>query len=344
MISIYKWDRVKKSGKYLQPSELENMSEIMQSEEHFFWIDLNQPSEEEEKLVLERCFPIHPLTFLDITQRHREEEDRGHLPKAEEFPEYLFVIVNPLRTDFIQTVSQAIFSREEPLSPVGQLSAVITDTTLITHHSEPQPSVKSLHSAMGKFPQLTQRGPDYLFHIILDSIIDQFAPLLDHLQDRIELLEDQILNDPIQSMLTELLCLKRILYMLRKTLGYERELLAKLTNGEFELVNEHDRVYYRNVYDHIRRSTEMLERYREMVHDLQNIHLSATSNKLNQIMKTLAMISTVLMPMSLVAGIYGMNFDAMPETKWHLGYPLSIGLMLLSGISSFIYFRWRKWI
>ena len=132
---------------------------------------------------------------------------------------------------------------------------------------------------------------------------------------------------------------------MRKTLVYEREVLARLCRGEFDLIEAREMVYYRNVYDHLVRFTELIESSREMVSDLMQTHLAAASNKLNEIMKVLTMISTVVLPMTLIAGIYGMNFKKwFPELDWDYGYPFALGLMALTGIASFVFFRWKKWI
>lgn len=121
--------------------------------------------------------------------------------------------------------------------------------------------------------------------------------------------------------------------------------MQRTGRGEFELVEEREIAYYRNVFDHLVRYTELIEAAREMVSDLMQTHLSAASNRLNQIMKTLTMISTVVLPMSLIAGIYGMNFrQGMPELDWEYGYPFALGLMLLTGVAAFTLFRWRRWI
>jgi magnesium transporter len=147
-------------------------------------------------------------------------------------------------------------------------------------------------------------------------------------------------------LLARLLRIKRVVSGLRKTLILEREVLARLIRGEFDLVDEREVVYYRNVYDHLVRYTELIESAREMVSDLMETHLSAVSARLNQVMKVLTMISTIVLPMTLVAGIYGMNFEAnvSPDFKSSWGFPFAIGMMLLLGLGSLLYFRWRKWL
>jgi magnesium transporter len=345
MISLYCWSNSTRTGAFLDPKKLPSLAEEIRSGEDVYWIALSQPTEEEETLVLEQVFPVHLLTQLDITQRHREPGTRVHLPKVEAFPGYLFVVVNPLTPEFLNRVKKhEWFQEAEAVLPVGQISAVLTRTLLITHHHSLEQSVRETRVALEKCLSLGQRGPDYLFHLLLDHMIDHFAPVLDHLEDSIEKLEHRVLTEPVPEVLTDLLSLKRILYTLRKTLGYEREVLSKLTRGEFELIEEQEIAYYRNVADHVIRFAESIERFRETVNDLQNIYLSAASNKLNQIMKVLTVISTVLFPMTVIAGIYGMNFKHMPELEWYVGYPLALGLMALCGGATLLYFRWKKWL
>jgi magnesium transporter len=142
----------------------------------------------------------------------------------------------------------------------------------------------------------------------------------------------------------QLLHLKREIIGLRKTIIYEREVLARLCRGEFALIDDREMVYYRNVYDHLIRFTELIESSREMTTDLMQTLLSATSNRLNEIMKVLTMISTVVLPMTLITSIYGMNFDHLPEVHWTYGYPFALGLMFVVGFLSFAFFRLKKWI
>src|SRR5262249_33772077 len=158
---------------------------------------------------------------------------------------------------------------------------VLTHTTLITHHYEPLDAVNQLRAFLGKHAGQCQRGPDYLFHIVLDSVVDEYAPLLDRVDDALDRLEAEVFSKPNQALLERLLQIKRSVINLRKTLIYEREVLARMSRGEFELIEDREMVYYRNVYDHLIRFTELIEASREMLMDLTQTLLASQANKLN---------------------------------------------------------------
>jgi magnesium transporter len=265
--------------------------------------------------------------------------DHGaHLPKVEEFPSYLFVIVNPLPVaDDSGLVRYHMRSRP-------QLSAILTRTLLITHHDRTLNCVTNVWNYVDRHEACLGRGPDYLFHLILDEMVDEYAPVVETMADQLDKIESRIFARPTRQLLLHLLKLKRKVSFLRKTLIIEREVLARLIRGEFALVDDSEIVYYRNVYDHLVRYTELVESGREMVSDLMQTHLAATSNRLNEVMKLLTMFSAIILPMSLIAGIYGMNFETMPELKWRYGYPFALTLMAICGLISVGFFRWKKWL
>jgi magnesium transporter len=191
------------------------------------------------------------------------------------------------------------------------------------------------------------RGPDYLFHLVLDVMVDHYAPLLDKVDDSLDELEVEVFTNPSGSLLSRLLGLKRGIIGLRKTMIYEREVLARLSRGEFGLIDVREMAYYRNVYDHLIRFTELIEASREMVMDLMQTLLAAQANKLNEIMKVLTMISTTILPMALIAGVYGMNFEqnVWPDFKASpSGFWVAVGMMAASGLASLGFFRWMRWI
>lgn len=342
MITVFQWTSAK-GGEYLDGiRSLPGSGQLPE----LLWIDLEAPSPEEEQQVFQSVVPVHPLTLEDITRMRREPDQPPHFPKVEEFPDYLFVIVNPLCKD---AVHEVLHHREGPDSRRinTQLSAVLTDRILITHHYEPLDSVQELKNYLEKHSAQASRGPDFLYHIILDVMVDRYAPVLDMVEEHLDELELAVFSHPSAKLLSRLLGLKRGIIGLRKTMIYEREILARLSRGEFELIDEKEMVYYRNVYDHLIRFTELIESSREMTMDLMQTLLASQANKLNEIMKVLTMISTTVMPMTLLAGIYGMNFEnnVWPDFKSSpFGFPMVLMGMMLSGLGAFGFFRWMKWI
>lgn len=333
MMTVFHWDGAAKSARWLSAADLAGIKAVQVAAHDVWWIDLEEPTPEEEQLVLKQFLPVHVLTYEDIVK----PSVYPHFPKVEEFPDYLLVITNPLREP----------KSDDSLAtgPVGQLSAVLTHSVLVTHHRKPLECIRNLRAFLEKHTGSCDRGPDYLFHLVLDAMVDEYSPVLDRLIERLDLVEIEVFSQASPHMLAELLALKREVIGLRKTLIMEREVLVRLTRGEFALIDVREMAYYRNVYDHLVRYSELIEASREMVSDLMQTHLAAVSNKLNEIMKVLTMISTIVLPMTLVAGIYGMNFKGwFPELEWTYGYPFALGLMVCAGIGSFVFFKYRKWI
>ncbi len=327
------------------------------SADEFVWVDLSDPTPEEEVAVFEKFLPVHTLTLEDVTRIRREPDQGAHFPKVEEFPGYLFVIVNPLPSGLV-ALATTLGKRpaDAPKLPSAarmlrrhrpQLSAVLSQNVLITHSSEPLMCIASAHQFLDRHGDSARRGPDYVFHIVLDAMVDEYAPVVEWVAGRLDRLESRVFTHPTTEMIAGILRLKRIVTGLRKTLIIEREVLSRLIRGEFELVDTREIAYYRNVYDHLVRYTELIEAAREMVSDLGETHLAAVSNRLNQVMKVLTMMSTIILPMTLIAGVYGMNFEEniWPDFKtasWGFGFAL--GLMAATGFSSLAFFRWKKWI
>jgi magnesium transporter len=336
MITVYRWDAATKVGHWAEGGDA--LGEPPAGDD-VVWIDLQDATDEETHLVLRHWFPVHLLTLEDVTRMRRLPGAAPHLPKVEEFADYLFVVVNPLTAE----AGRALVA-DEFKGLTTQLSAVLTASLLITHHSGPLASIDALRGCLKRHDAQAGHGPDYLLHLILDDMVDQYAPVLDVLEEELDRLEEEVFQRPSSTMLPQMLRLKRFVVVLRKTLIHEREVLARLQRGDFALIADRERAYYRNVYDHLLRFTELVEGARDMVTDLMQAHLAAISNRLNEIMKALTMVSTVVLPMTLIAGIYGMNFKQMPELDAPWGYPLALALMGLTGAASFAFFKWKKWI
>jgi magnesium transporter len=350
MITVYRCgdQTCQRGGLERLPASVKDLSP-----DEVVWVHLTEPTPEEESAVFERFLHVHSLTLEDITKVRREPEAGAHFPKVEEFPDYLFVIVNPLPPGLCALAqgkgeypkghlpsASRMLRRNRP-----QLSAVVTRNVLITHATTALECVEATHQYLSRHAENAGRGPDYLFHIMLDAMVDEYAPVVEWVAGQLDRLEMRIFTHPTAKLIARILRLKRVVTGMRKTLIIEREVLARLIRGEFKLVEEREMAYYRNVYDHLVRYTELIEAAREMVSDLGETHLAAVSNRLNEIMKVLAMISTIILPMTLISGIYGMNFkQGMPELEWEYGYPFALSLMVVVGVLSVVYFRWKKWI
>jgi magnesium transporter len=310
------------------------------------WVDLSDPTTEEEDLILNETFHFHHLAILDCRAERLRPNRGDHLPKVEDYGSYLFSIINPIEL-VVERDSRGVEWQE--ISTV-QLNVFLAEKLIVTHHYEPSPAVSKVLSMCTKNPLHLERGPDYVYHMILDYIVDQYNPILDRFDEEIDQLEDEIFLGVNRRTLERILSMKRQVFSLRRITSYQREMLHRLSRGEFDLITPHEVAYYRNVFDHLVRAAELAESYRDILTGMLDAYLSITSNRLNEIMKVLAIISTFFLPLSFVAGVYGMNFNPerspynMPELNWFYGYPFAWGIMLAMAIGMFIYFRRKKWL
>jgi magnesium transporter len=187
-------------------------------------------------------------------------------------------------------------------------------------------------------------GADYLAYTLLDSIIDNYFIILEKLGEKIEFLEEEVVSRPKSETLQTIHHLKREMIFLRKGVWPLREVISGLERGESSLIKESTRIYLRDVYDHTIQTIDTIETYRDMVSGMLDIYLSSISNRLNAVMKVLTIIATIFMPLTFLAGIYGMNFKYMPELEWRWGYPTVWIAVILISVSMLIYFKKKGWL
>jgi len=272
-------------------------------------------------------FNIHPLVLEDILNTHQR-------PKVEEHEHYLYLALK-----LISTAEQLFAVHYE------QISILVLDTFVFTFREKSdglfQPLRQRLYNEKGR---LRANGVDYLAYVILDTIVDQYFALQDSLDTVIESVEEELLDNPTPSTLGLIQQIKRELIFIRKSVSPLRELLAELLRSDTPLIQDKVQLYLRDVLDHAIRVLESVDSYRDLVSGLQEVYLSSVSNKLNEIMKVLTVFASIFIPLTFIAGIYGMNFEYMPELKWKWAYPalwcafVIIPLMLLG------YFRRKKWL
>ncbi|RPH31216.1 magnesium/cobalt transporter CorA [bacterium] len=317
---------------------LKELAQALQGSEGMLWVDLDAPNEAEEETVLVSLFDFHPLAIEDCQSGATEE---GHLPKVEEFNDYLFVIFNPVENPNSaenQNISRGVEIR------TSQLSAFLSRRALVTHHYKPLRSIQYTAQLLTKNPNLLGRGPDFLFHLIIDDVVDNYTPLLDALDETVDRMEEEVFRSPGQRTMVRILSLKRNIQTIRRVAVYQREMLNRLSRGEFGLITSDEMIYYRNVYDHLVRMTDLAESYRDIVGGLLDAYLSVTSNNLNRVMKVLTIISTIFLPLSVITGFFGMNFHYLPGLDWEYG---ALGATIFMGavaIGMLWVFKRNKWL
>lgn len=293
------------------------------------WIQvkgLTSPGVEE----IGRQFSIHPLALEDILHTNQR-------PKYSDYGDYLCVIVKSLAVNdgTIDYDSEQISFILGPNYLISFLESLPGERDVFRNVSE------RIKSRRGKLARL---GSDYLLYALLDSVVDHYFLVLEHLGEKIETLEDKIAVQPQPELLHELHALKQNMLFMRKSVWPVRELVSALERGESAHIHETTLIYLRDIYDHIIQVIETVEIYRDMLSGMLDIYLSSVSNRMSEVMKMLTIISTIFIPLTFIAGVYGMNFDYMPELKWQYGYPLILTVMLAISLVMIRYFQKRKWL
>jgi magnesium transporter len=291
-----------------------------------FWLDLegDDPAMRE---VLHRDLGLHALAVEDIFQ------DRV-IPKAEDYDGYLYVVVHGITCE-----------RNDPedLHTV-EVDLVISSRWIASHHNG---GVRVTHEVLDELrrnPRLFDKGPGFLAHALIDHLVDYYIPVIDAFDEYVDEVESEVVANPQQSLLQRIFRLKRSLQRLRRIAMHQREVLQRLARGEFEQIPERALPFYRDIHDHFVRVCDLAEGYRELLSGALDAYLSVVSNRMNEVMKTLTLVATIMLPLTFIAGVYGMNFEHMPELHWHYGYPFALGVMLSVAVAMGLWFRYKRWL
>ncbi len=293
------------------------------------WVDLEGSDADEARPILEGVFGFHHLAVDDCLNRHIDT------PKIDDYGQYLFIISQGIR----------FHARSERLETT-ELDLFLGPNYLVSFHSHPLAAVDDVRRRVGGDGPLALpgKGADFLAHALLDALVDQFLPVVEEMEQTVEGLEEAVLVNPQQRVLQELLLLKRNAQRLRRTLLPQRDVVNRFARGEFpRLVGEEMRMYFRDIYDHVVRVEEMVDSLRDLADSVLNTYLSAVNNRLNEVMKVLSIVAAVFLPLTLISGIYGTNFENIPELGWQWGYFGMLGAMALIALGLIAFFRWRKW-
>ncbi len=334
MISTIVYNKNKK----IQKTEGIPFSQWNENAKEIIWIDIHNPTKEELELVLQKVFSFHALAIEDVKPKEREPNaETLHHPKIDDYGKYLFIIFHGIVENHAEKGSNNFFH-------TFQLSAFLGKNFLITIHYHPVTIIEELFHKCELNNLFLQRGPDYLMHIVLDGMVDYYSPVLDRIDENIDVLEDEIFSTPTNRTLSKIITAKRKISKLYRITASQREILLRLSRGEFPLISQQESFYYRNVYDHLVRIAELSESYRDSMSTILEAYLSIVSNRLNEVMKFLTIMGTIILPLTLVTGIYGMNFEFMPELHWRYGYVAVWFVMGIISVSLLLFFKKRKWM
>jgi magnesium transporter len=273
------------------------------------------------------AFNIHPLVLEDILNTHQR-------PKFEEYEDYLYIVLKGLSVD-----------SEELSVNYEQISIIVLDNLIFTFKEVEDdlfaPIIKRLKNGKGKIRNL---GTDYMTYAILDMIVDQNFVLLETLDEILDSIEDELLTNPTAATLASIQRIKRELISIRRSVLPVRDMLNAIIRSDSALIHERVHIYLRDVYDHALRISESIESYRDILSGLMDIYVSSVSNKMNEIMKILTVFASIFIPLTFIAGIYGMNFEYMPELRWKWAYPVLWIAFITIPVVLLVYFRKKKWL
>jgi magnesium transporter len=303
------------------PDEISNLCALPPN---IIWVDVADPTSEDfEELAKE--FGFHPLSIEDCRNEHQR-------PKVEEFQGYYFIVLYE---------AELVLGRHLELR---ELNIFLGKNYLVTVHSQPIRTIEVAERLWRGWTDLAERGTGLLAYLLIDSIVDDYMPLLDALSDRMDELEDQIFVDFQVEALEEIFRIKKDLLFLRRSVTPLRDVFNTLLRREQQIFSRETHIYFQDVFDHLIRVTDTIDTLRDLLGATMDAYLSVSANRMSIVMKRLTSISAILMSVTLIAGIYGMNFEFMPEVKWKYGYVGALGSILAVGVALYLYFRRIKWL
>jgi len=290
------------------------------------WINFNGLNHVDAIEKIGKEYHLHSLTLEDIV-------NTSHRPKIDEYDNYIFIVLNMLYYD----------NDEQFISE--QVSFILGDTYVLSFQEAEgdffNPLRERIRLAKGRVRTL---GSDYLLYALIDAIVDNYYIIVETLSNKIEDLEDNLFNGFSQEEISQQIQnLKREVLKVRRAIFPLREIISKLEKNESDFIKDKTIHFFRDVYDHVIQISENIEIYREMIWSLMDMYMTTISNKMNEVMKVLTIISTIFIPLTFMAGIYGMNFDYMPELHYKYAYFILCGIMVVVFLSMLYYFKKKKW-
>jgi len=303
------------------------VAQALKDERSILWIDIFD-IEDADIDFLTSVFNLHPLTLEDFIMPNAR-------PKIEKFRDYLFLVMFSL---------ESLNGNDKGAIKTTELDFCLGKNFLITFHECPVNSLNLCKDRIRKQSPMMQHGADMLLYSILDSCVDSYLPVIGEFDNLVDDMTDELFKDPSNETLKKIYQLKNQILHLRRTIGPQADIIGLLGRGDFEFMTPSTLIYFRNVYDNLVRLNDVVGTSRDIIAGAMEAYVSIVSNRLNEIMKTLTVIATIMMPLTLIASIYGMNFKYMPEISHPFGYPAVIAIMVILSVIMLSYFKRKKWL
>ncbi len=299
----------------------------------FLWVDLEKPTTEEWKEVLEKIFHFHPLSIEDCVQPSPSPKVEEYAPNENDlFKPYLFMVIHAVD-----------YSRKDGCFGTGELNFFLGKNFLVTYHDDLLRGVTMVEEQAVNGTMGIARAPDRVAHSLLDTLVDNYKPALDELGLEIAELEQQALQKPTKETLNKILQVKKEVLHLRQIIGPQCEVLRKFAQGEFKLVRPKLVPYFRDVYDALFHIGELAQNYTDSLTGILQVYLNMSSNQTGEVVKLLTLITVITTPLMMIGTWYGMNFKDMPELDHAHAYPIAAAIMVVSTVATYLYFKMRKW-
>jgi magnesium transporter len=302
---------------------VKDIGKYYESGQGLLWVDI-EGNDEKENSILENVFKFHRLTIDDCLS------ERINPPKVDGFENYIFVIVHGVN-----------YAVESEIVQTSQMELYIGSHFVVSHHTLPLFSIQAVLQLVEDDARPMKRGADFLAHYIIDTLIDNIMPTVDAMSEVADDIEEEAIHNPQKSTLEAILKLKRSTMRLHRVMAPQREILNRLSRREFAIITEDAQIFFRDIYDHLVRIEDLSQSIRDRADNALSTYLSSIANRQNETMRILSIVAAIFLPLTLLAGIYGMNFEYMPELTWRWGYFAVLGLMavVIIGVSWWLWLR-----
>ena len=302
------------------------ISEVLRGGRGLLWVDIYETTPQDGAL-LEEVFRFHRLTIEDCVER------QIHSPKIDDYQDYLFVILHGIN-----------HTAESAVVETAELALYLGPNYVVSNHNLHLYSVEEVRHHVETSGRPLHRGADYLVYSLIDALVDNVLPTIDLLNEISARIEEDAIGAPQESTLDAILRIKRSVRSIHRTMAPQREMLNRLSRGEYRLIQDTSLFYFRDIYDHLVLIEDLLMSIRDGVDNALATYLSAVGNRQNETMKVLTIVGSIFLPLTLLAGIYGMNFEYMPELSWRYGYFVVLGIMLTTIATAMVIFWRRGWL